>query len=100
MKFKINNGEKETITKFKNMRIPSIFKTDNTDRILFVEDVSLFIVNSLLKGKKISKTVYDETIADYERFINDTNVSDLDEYALEYFNVCIQVIEIMKKYYL
>ena len=56
--------------------------------------------SKIVKGKKISKTVYDETIADYERFINYTNVSDLDEYALEYFNVCIQVIEIMKKYYL
>ena len=100
MKFKINNEEKELVIKFQNMRIPSIFKTDNTDRILFVEDVSFFIVNLLLKGQKISKTLYDETIADYKRFIINTDVSNLDEYTLEYFNTCIQVIETMKKYYL
>lgn len=99
MKFKISNEEKELVIKFQNMRIPSIFKTDNTDRILFVEDVSFFIGNSLLKGKKISKILYDETIDDYERFISNTDVNNLDEYTLEYFNTCIQVIEIMKKYY-
>jgi len=99
MKFKISNEEKELVIKFQNMRIPSIFKTDNTDRILFVEDVSFFIGNSLLKGKKISKILYDETIDDYERFTSNTDVNNLDEYTLEYFNTCIQVIEIMKKYY-
>lgn len=98
MKYKINNEEKELIVKFKNMRIPSIFKTDNTDRIIFVEDVSFFIANRILKGQKISKTLYDETIADYGRFIINTDVSNLDEYTLEYFNTCVRIVEVMKKY--
>lgn len=100
MKFRIDKEEKELVMKFQNMRIPSLFKTDNTDRILFVEDVSFFIVKLLLKGRKISKTIYDETMVDYERFVINTDVSKLDEYTLEYFNTCIQVMETIKKYYL
>lgn len=98
MKYKVNNEEKELIIKFQNMRIPSIFKTDNTDRILFVEDLSFFIANKMLKGQKISKVLYRETIADYESFIINTVVSNHDEYTLEYFNTCVRIVEIMKKY--
>ena len=39
MKYKINEEEKSIILQFKGLRIPTIFKTDNTDFILFVEDV-------------------------------------------------------------
>lgn len=100
MKYKINNKEKELIIKFQNMRIPSIFKTDNTDRILFVEDVDSFIGDLLLKGKVISDSLYNEIMIDYERFINNTDAGEFDEYALEYFNTCVRIVEIMKKYYL
>lgn len=99
MKYKINNEEKELIVKFKNMKIPVIFKTDNTDRILFVEDVNSFVCDLLLKGKKIPDSLYSETMNDYKKFINDTDVNEFDDYALKHFSICVKIVEIMKKYY-
>ena len=98
MNYKIDIEEKNIIKKFQIMRIPAIFKNDNTDRILFVEDVDFFICDSLLKGKGISDSLYNEIMIDYERFINNTDVNEFDEYALDYFNICVQIVEVMKKY--
>ena len=36
MKIKISDYEKEILKRFKNLSYPSIYKTDNTDNILFV----------------------------------------------------------------
>lgn len=98
MNYKIDIEEKNIIKKFQSMRIPAIFKSDNTDRILFVEDVSSFIGDLLLKGKGISDSLYNEIMTDYERFINNTDVSEFDVYVLEYFDTCVRIVEIMKKY--
>lgn len=98
MNYKINIEEKSIIKKFQSMRIPAIFKKDNTDRILFVEDVDSFICDSLIRGKGISDSLYNEIMIDYDRFISNTDVNSFDEYAVEYFNICVQIVEIMKKY--
>jgi hypothetical protein len=101
MKYSIEKTEKELLKHFQKLRIPSIFKTDNTDRILFIEDVDFSICNLLLKGKVISDSIiYKETIKNCKKFYDDTDIKEFDDYALEYFNLCLQVVEIMKKYYL
>jgi len=98
MNYKISNEEKKVIIQFQNLRIPSIFKTDNTGRILFIEDIDFNICNLLLKGKKITDVLYNETMENYKRFYNDTNIKEFDDYTLRYFNLCLQIVEIMKKY--
>lgn len=98
MKYKVNNEEKVLLNTFRELRIPSIFKTDDTDRILFVEDIDFTICDYLLKGKSISSSLYDEIVERCERFINDTDIKEFDDYALNYYNLCLQIVEMMKKY--
>lgn len=96
----MDNNEKEIVMRFEKMRIPVMFKTDLTDRILFLEDINFIIRNVLLKNKIISDILYYETMSDYERFINNTDVKEFDDYTLDYFNMCVEIVQIIKKCYL
>ncbi len=98
MKYKISNEEKDTCIQFKKSRIPSIFKWDLTDRILFVEDVDSYVCDLLLKGKEITRVIYDDIMADYKRFCDNTDINEFDEYALNYYRQCLKVMEIFEKY--
>ena len=47
------DNEKELIKRFRETRIPLIFKIDKTDNILYIEHVDFDLCNMLLKGKKV-----------------------------------------------
>jgi hypothetical protein len=99
MNIKLNNEEKSIVVKFENMRIPTIFKIDKTDRILFIENINFTIRNFVLKNRIIPTDLYNEIIADYEKFIKNSKINDFDVYAFEYFNLCVRIVEILKKSY-
>lgn len=99
MKFKISEYEKEILLKFKNSSYPSIYKTDNTDNILFVELVDFDVCTYLLKGKQINKEMYDYIINSYEKFLSQAEIDTFDECTLSYYNNILKIMEIFKKYY-
>jgi len=99
MRYRISIDEKKIVEQFKNLRIPSIFKDDFTDRILFVEDVDFDVCTPLLKGKDIPDDFYNEMLERCDNFVaKSDDINEFDEYTLNYYNTCLQVVEIMKKY--
>ena len=55
MRFKISDYEKERLLKFKDASYPSIYKTDNTDNLLFIEIVDFDVCTYLLEGKQMNE---------------------------------------------
>lgn len=99
MKIKITDYEKEILQKFKNSSYPSIYKTDNTDNILFVESVDFDVCTYLLTGRHMNKEMYNDILKSYEKFLQQVNVDTFDEYALSHYNNILEIMEIFKKYY-
>ncbi len=108
MKYKINEEEKSIILQFKGLRIPTIFKTDNTDFILFVEDVDFIVCDTLLNGSEITEELYDSMVHHskdnlsypcYNEFMKFVEKFRIDEYSKFYCDCLIEVMEIFKKYY-
>lgn len=99
MKFKLSESEKEILHKFNKLSYPSIYKTDDTDNILFVETVDFDVCPILLKGKDISKESFNEIMMSYDKFLNKVNLENFDDYALEHYHLILEIMEIFKKYY-
>ena len=100
MSYRISIDEKKTVDQFQKLKIPPIFKMDVTERILFVEDVNFFVCKLLLKGKYIPNALYNEILERCDDFVTKSDINEFDDYALYYYNICLQVVEIMKRYYL
>lgn len=49
----LTDNEKIVIKQFQKTSIPSVYKLDNTDNILYIEHVDFGLCNLLLKNKKI-----------------------------------------------
>ena len=99
MKIKLSKLEKGILRAFKNLLYPSIYKTDDTDNILFIESVDFDVCPILLKGKKISKESYNEIMVSYDRFLKQVNLNTFDDYALAHYHLVVKIMEIFNKYY-
>ena len=101
MKNKINLtvDEKEVVVKFIRMKYPPIYKTDNTDRILFVELVEFDVCPYLLGKIRINDEQYSYIMNEYESYLMQTDNTMFDKYAQEHFKVIVKLINIFKKYY-
>lgn len=94
----LTEAEKSIIKEFQNDRIPSIYKLDYTDNILFVEHVMFDICRLLLRGKKVSQEIVQEEINEYSRFLSQITISALDEVAKANLKLLMTVINIFIKY--
>lgn len=91
--------DREFVTGFIRMKYPPIYKTDNTDRILFVELVEFYVCPYLLGQKQIDREQYSYILDEYERYLSQTDISIFDEYAKEHFKIMVKLIDLFKKYY-
>lgn len=72
--YKLNNDEVKLIKKFKESRMPTIFKDIYIDFLLMVENMTFYICDLLLKGKPINDDTYTELISDFEEIIKNIDV--------------------------
>ena len=99
MRFKISDYEKELLLKFKDASYPSIYKTDNTDNILFIEMVDFDVCTYLLEGKQMNEEMINDIMKSYQKFLLQINIDAFDEYALSHYNNVLEIMKIFKKYY-
>lgn len=97
-KSSLTDNEKDIVLRFTNMKYPSIYKTDETDSILFVELVD-FDVCPYLLGKRSINSGYSYVLSEYERYLAETDTSLFDEYAKEHYILIVKIMELFKKYY-
>ena len=95
----LTDKEREIVIKFINMKYPPVYKTDNTDRILFVELVEFDVCPYLLGKIRLNNEQYDHILTEYERYLAQTDDTLFDEYAREHFELIVKLIELFKKYY-
>ena len=88
---------KEKIKLFSTSPIPSIYKTDNTDRILFVETVCFDVCKALLKNKRLSEDHVCEIMTEYSQYLEQTDISEFNDYALQHFNALTDIMELFVK---
>ena len=91
--------DRELVTEFIRMKYPPIYKTDKTDRILFVELVDFDVCPYLLGQEQIDSEQYSYILNEYERYLSQTDISIFDEYAKEHFKIIVKLIDLFKKYY-
>ena len=98
-KNKLTDEERELVTTFIKMKCPPIYKTDKTDRILFVELVEFDVCPYLLGQRQIDSEQYSYILNEYERYLSQTDISIFDEYAKEHFKIMVKLIDLFRKYY-
>ena len=96
---KLTNEERELVIEFKNMKYPSIYKIDKTDRILFVELIDFDVCSYLLGKSSINCEKYSYICKEYERYLIQTDVSLFDEYTKVHYNFILKLMNLFKKYY-
>ena len=95
MQYNLSNDEKTLIKEFKKMHIPSIFKLQYIDHMLFVEDVVFFVCDALLRNKNVCEDALNELKINYEKFISEVDINILDEYAKSFCNSCAKIVNIL-----
>ncbi len=106
MKYKISEQERLILINFRKLRIPSIFKEDYIDYMLFIEEVDFYVCETLLKKKEITTKDYEWIISDsnnghcpcFNDFLKGVKKSDLDENAKIYYDEILRVMNIFTKY--
>lgn len=90
--------EKEVVEKFRQSKIPSIYKLDDTDNILYVEHVIFDLCKMLLKRKRATKECVQEEIKAYATFLGQLSIFKFDEEAINHLKLLNEVINIFLKY--
>lgn len=94
-KYKLTEEEKDIANRFCNYSIPFIFKSGEYNGYMqYFELIDIEVCYALLKGERIDGKVY--------RLIEfgvDIDKEKLDDYALEYYDLYLQVEGLVKKYY-
>ena len=93
----LTEDEKLLIKKFKHTRIPSVYKYDLTGNILYVEHVDFDLCTMLLKGKKAKREDVQNEIKEFSIFLSQLDVLNFDEFAKDYLNLLIEVVNIYIK---
>ena len=92
----LTKTEKAIIQEFSGLKIPAIYKTDNTFNILYIEHVHLDICPFLLKNQ-YQRINIDEERAAYFSFLSHISISDFDEEAKHHLYLLQSVMNILFK---
>ena len=87
-------AEKFAVERFQQLRIPAIYKLDDTDNLLYAEHVNFDLCEMLLRGKKVSKEYVQEEIKQFSVFLKQSTILDFDDYEKEYFKLLVEVVKI------
>lgn len=98
-RIRVTDEEKAIVNRFLDMKDPPIYKTDRTDRILFVELVDFDVCPYLLGKIRMDNEHYHYILNEYERYLMQTDNSLFDEYANEHFKLIVKLMGLFKKYY-
>ena len=96
-KYKLTEEEKDVVKKFCNPGIPYIFCSCEYGMcVQYFEILAYEAERSLLKGKKVDENIYKIIISEKDIEIEKEKLCG---YALEYYNLSLQIEDILKKYY-
>lgn len=98
MKYNLSSEEKIILKNFKSMRIPSIFKEEYIEHMLFIELVDFDICTYLLEEKKLPDSLYKTAMSDFDFFKNAVDVKKLEKEEYLYYKQCCEVMEIFKQH--
>ena len=90
----LTNNEKIIIKEFKDSRIPSIYKFDDTDNILYIEHVDFDLCNMLLIDEKVSNLYVQNELKEFARFLKQLDIKNYDSDAKEYLKLLLEVVNI------
>ncbi len=90
----LTDNEKKVIKLFQQTSIPSVYKLDNTDNILYIEHVDFDLCNMLLKNKKASIEYVQNEIKEYARFLKQLDISSYDNDTKKHLILLTEVINI------
>lgn len=93
----LTNNEKLILNKFKNLKIPLIYKLDNTDNILYIEHVDFDLCTLLLKDENVSRNYVQKEIKEFAMFLSQLEVLHYNDVDKEYLNLLIDVVNIFIK---
>ena len=88
--------ERAIIQEFNSLKIPAIYKTDNTFNILYIEHIYFDICPFLLKNQNKGINIGKERIA-YSSFLANISISDFDEEAKYHLSLLQRVMSILFK---
>lgn len=88
--------ERAIIQEFNSLKIPAIYKTDNTFNILYIEHIYFDICPFLLKNQNQGINIGEERIA-YSSFLANISISDFDEEAKYHLSLLQRVMSILFK---
>ena len=90
----LTKTEKAVIQEFNSLKIPTIYKTDNTFNILYIEHVHFDICPFLLNNKKYGINIAEERNA-YSAFLANISISNFDEEARRHLDLLKNVMSIL-----
>lgn len=90
----LTNNEKIIIKEFKDSRIPSIYKFDDTDNILYIEHVDFDLCNMLLIDEKVSNLYVQNELKEFARFLKQLDIKNYDSDAKKYLKLLLEVVNI------
>ncbi len=93
----LTNNEKIVIKEFQQIRIPSVYKLDDTDNILYIEHVDFDLCNMLLKNKKASNEYVQNELKEFAKFLKQLDISGYDNDAKRHLILLTEVINIFLK---
>lgn len=93
----LTDNETKIVKKFQEAKIPSVYKLDNTDNILYVEHVDFDLCCMLLKNKKVNIEYVQNEINAFSIFLSQLDVLTFDRYDRDYLNLLIDVVNIFIK---
>ena len=93
----LTNIEKNIIKEFKDSRIPSIYKFDDTDNILYIEHVDFELCNMLLKNEKVSNLYIQNELKEFAIFLTQLDIKSYDSDAKRYLKLLFEVVNIFIK---
>jgi len=95
----LTNNEKIIIKEFQQTRIPSVYKFDDTDNILYIEHVDFDLCDMLLNNKKANKEYVQVELKEFAKFLSQLDILnyDYDNDAKKYLNLLFEVVGIFIK---
>lgn len=90
----LTKEEQAIVRQFMYLRIPEIYKLDDTDNILYIEHISMDICPSLLRKKVRNIDVAEERLL-YSQFLSSVAISEFDIYAYQHFEQLKSVLAIL-----
>jgi hypothetical protein len=93
----LTDNETKIVKKFQETKIPSVYKLDNTDNILYVEHVDFDLCCMLLKNKRVNIEYVQNEIKAFSIFLSQLDVLTFDRYDRDHLNLLIEVVNIFIK---